>query len=265
MGIYCGIDIGSTTSEIVLRENERIISYRIFSTGINVKKNVGEKLNECLAEVDKNFSHISHITTTGYGRRLIDFADVSISEISANAKGALWLSNDSIRTIIDIGGQDSKAISIDENGKIVNFAMNDKCAAGTGRFLDVMARALDVKLEDMGELSLKANSTVNINSMCTVFAESEVISLLARGCPANDISAGLHRAIAKRVGQQVKRVGLKEKVFFSGGGALNKGLKKAIEEELNTELIVYEVPQIVSAVGASLVGVTNMSQSVKVT
>ncbi|MCD6521310.1 2-hydroxyglutaryl-CoA dehydratase [Candidatus Calescamantes bacterium] len=256
MKIICGIDAGSTTTKIVLREGEKILSYTIFPTGTKVKEEIEKRLKECLEKAGRKLSDVSVVISTGYGRRLIQFADKTISEITANAKGAIWLSREKIRTIIDIGGQDSKAISLDEEGKIVNFAMNDKCAAGTGRFLEVMARVLEVGIEKMGEVSLKAEKAVNISSLCTVFAESEVISLLARGYPVPEIIAGLHRSIARRVGQLARKVGIREKVFFNGGGALNPGLRKALEEELQTKLIVPEIPQIVSALGATLVNET---------
>lgn len=157
------------------------------------------------------------------------------------------------RTIIDIGGQDSKAISLSEHGQVVNFMMNDKCAAGTGRFLEVMSRVLHVKVAGLGELSLESTTPAKINSMCTVFSESEVISLLANGRSRKDIAAGLCESIARRVSSMVKYVGIREKVFFSGGVAKNVGMVAALEKELRTKMFIAPEPQIVGAVGAAFI------------
>lgn len=167
--------------------------------------------------------------------------------------GALFLIPE-VRTVIDIGGQDSKVISIGDRGNVVDFNMNDKCAAGTGRFLDVMAHALEVDLNNMGKLSLQSKKEVQVSSMCTVFAESEVISLIADNCAIADIIAGIHTSIARRVGSMVTRVGVRDKVVMTGGVAKNIGVVKALEKELNTIITIPEEPQIMGALGAALHG-----------
>jgi len=254
MSLVAGIDAGSTTTKVVLMDENGVVAHLVVPTGSNCKNTAEEALKNCLEKINCERKDIRYIVSTGYGRNLIDFAQDTVSEISANAKGAKWLntSGDKIRTIVDIGGQDSKVISLDDDGKIVNFAMNDKCAAGTGRFLEVMANVLEVNLEDFGKLSLQAKKILPINSTCTVFAESEVISLLARGNPVPDIIAGIHQAIARRVVNLAKRVGIKEAVFFDGGPALNVGLIKAMEDELGMKMVVPSHPQIVTAIGAAL-------------
>lgn len=255
MNLFAGIDIGSTTTKVVLMKDNEIAVHQVVPTGPNCKRTVEETLQYCLKQLNAHREDIRYIVSTGYGRKLVDFAQDTVSEISANAKGAQWLntSGDRIRTIVDIGGQDSKVISLNDEGKIINFAMNDKCAAGTGRFLEVMARVLELNLEDLSKLSLKAERTLTINSTCTVFAESEVISLLARGNPVADIIAGIHESIARRVVNLAKRVGIKETVFFDGGPALNVGLIKAMEDVLGMKMEVPSQPQIVTAVGAALI------------
>ncbi len=175
-------------------------------------------------------------------------------------KGAVWYGRKAgvqVRTVVNIGGQDSKVIALDETGVTKNFSMNDKCAAGTGRFLETLARILEMNLEDIGDEALKADVPIRINSTCTVFAESEIISLLARGKEHSEIIAGAHYAIAKRLARMARRVGIVEEVFFDGGPALNKGLVKAIEDEMAVELYVPpEVPQVTTAVGAALIART---------
>ncbi len=175
-------------------------------------------------------SSISKIVSTGYGRNSVKFADKTFTEIMAHAAGAYFL-NPKIRTIIDIGGQDSKAMALDEKGKVKNFVMNDKCAAGTGRFLEVMARALEVNLDEFGAMSLQSKLPSKISSLCTVFAESEVISLIARGEKRPDIIAGIHESIAARVSSMLARVGVAEPVMITGGVARNAGVVDALDEE----------------------------------
>jgi predicted CoA-substrate-specific enzyme activase len=193
---------------------------------------------------------IGSIYATGYGRNSISFADKSISEITAHAKGVLFLFPE-VQGIIDVGGQDSKVIVI-EDGKVADFLMNDKCAAGTGKFLEYTAKALEVPINDLGNLALASNRPAGITSMCTVFAESEVISLRARGITKEDIAAGLITSIAQRVVVMAKRMGLKEGIVFVGGVAKNAGMKAALEKELGVTLYVPFEPQITGALGAAI-------------
>jgi predicted CoA-substrate-specific enzyme activase len=194
---------------------------------------------------------------TGYGRIAIDYADSQVTEITCYARGINQL-HPEVRTIIDIGGQDSKAISVDKEGRVVDFLMNDKCAAGTGRFLEVMAKALELEIGDLGDISLRATEMQQVSSTCTVFAESEVVTLVAEGVNREDIVAGLHAAIAKRIVSMVKRVGLSPPVGMAGGVAKNAGVVKAIEEEIGEPLVVPREPQIVGALGAAIVAMENM-------
>jgi predicted CoA-substrate-specific enzyme activase len=188
---------------------------------------------------------------TGYGRISVPFADKKVTEISCHALGAYKLFPDT-RTVVDIGGQDSKVIQVGPAGKVLDFAMNDKCAAGTGRFLEVMAAKLKVPLSQMGSLSMGANGEVRISSVCTVFAESEVISLVAKNHPKEEIIRGIHRAIVNRVWSMVKTLGVKRELTMSGGVAKNRGVVALLEEKLGHPIQVYQEPQIVGGLGAAL-------------
>lgn len=254
MEIFTGIDIGSTTTKIAIMHGDIILGTRIASTGANCKKTVEFLLDELREDYDVKEEDILYTVATGYGRRMI-FANEIVTEITANARAAKWLMRNktNVRTIINIGGQDCKVIALDSNGIMLDFAMNDKCAAGTGRFLEVMSRVLEVELDELGSLSEKAEDIPHINSLCTVFGESEVISLLSQGKRVEDIIAGIHKSIAKRVGAMVKKIGVHEAVFFDGGPAYNQGLKRALEQELGSELNVPPDPQVTTALGAAII------------
>jgi len=254
-GMVAGIDAGSTTTKVVLMEGATVVASSLALTGPNVKNTAEELLARVVAGAGRRQEEIGRTVATGYGRRLIAAADGVVSEITAHARGASRLHGGSqpVRTVIDIGGQDSKVIALDDDGILQDFAMNDKCAAGTGRFLEVMARAMEVELDQLGELSLQAKRPLPVNSLCTVFAESEVISLLSRGEAVCDIVAGIHASIARRIAAMARRVSVREPVFFSGGGALNVGLREALAQELAVELIVPPQPQMVAALGAAVV------------
>ncbi len=247
-----GIDIGSTSGEVVILNGDGILASSIVDTGYNSRRAADLALNQALAGCGLAREQLGPIVATGYGRIAIDFANRQVTEISCYAKGMAHLFPD-VRTVIDIGGQDSKVIAVGKNGKAIDFAMNDKCAAGTGRFLEVTARALQLDLSELGEISAHATRDVPISSICTVFAESEVITLVAEGAERADIVAGLHRAIAKRVGAMVKRVGTTPVIAFAGGVAKNAGVKRALEQALGMTLIVPPEPQIVGALGAALI------------
>ena len=253
-GMVAGIDAGSTTTKVVLMDGPTVVASGLALTGPNVKNTAEELLARVLAQAGSRREDITRTVATGYGRRLLAAADRVVSEITAHARGACSLHGGPrpVRTVIDIGGQDSKVIALDDDGMLHDFAMNDKCAAGTGRFLEVMARAMEVELDQLGELSLQAKRPLPVNSLCTVFAESEVISLLSRGEAVCDIVAGIHASIARRISAMAKRVGVREPVFFSGGAALNTGLREALAKELALELIVPSQPQMVAALGAAI-------------
>jgi len=247
-----GIDIGSLSTEALILDMEGgIAGYAIVQTGANSTDAALSALEKAFAASGINRGRIRRTVATGYGRVSIPFADKRVTEISCHAMGAFHLfPNTGI--VIDIGGQDSKVIRVGEGGRVLDFAMNDKCAAGTGRFLEVMADKLQVGLDDMGPLSLKAEGEVGISSVCTVFAESEVVSLVARNHPKEEIIRGLHRAIVNRVWSMVSGIGVRGAVTMSGGVAKNIGVVRLMEEKLGQPIHVYSEPQIVGALGAAL-------------
>jgi predicted CoA-substrate-specific enzyme activase len=253
-----GIDIGSRTSKVVIMDNNgKILGYNIMPTSYNVKESGEAILNIALEKLNISIKDLRYIISTGYGRRSITFSHRAVPEILCHAKGAKWLIP-TVRTNIDIGGQDSKVIEIDEKGNVLRFAMNDKCAAGTGRFLEALAKVLCVDIEEIGSLSLNSKIPSTISSICTVFAESEVISYLSAGVKREDIASGMHKAIAKRVIAMGKgaQINYKEDVVFTGGVAKNIGVKRAIEEEVKTNIIIPKEPQITAAIGAALYGIS---------
>ncbi|MEN6469534.1 MAG: acyl-CoA dehydratase activase [Smithella sp.] len=250
-----GIDIGSITAKAALVENGEIIGTKIIFTGYNAEAAGGRVYEALLAESGLDTSAIDKIVSTGYGRNSVAFADKTFTEIMAHAAGAYFL-NPKIRTIIDIGGQDSKAMALDEKGKVKNFVMNDKCAAGTGRFLEVMARALEVNLDEFGAMSLQSKQHSKISSLCTVFAESEVISLIARGEKRPDIIAGIHESIAARVSAMLARVGVTEPVMITGGVARNAGVVDALTKKLGVTIEVSSYAQVNGAIGAAVLAST---------
>jgi predicted CoA-substrate-specific enzyme activase len=253
---FAGIDIGSTAIKIALvDENRELVGHKISASGSMFYKYAKESLKNILDELGVDAEDVVYTVATGYGRKLFKEADENISEITANALGARAASEGkcNIKTIINIGGQDSKAISLDEEGNVVNFAMNDRCAAGTGKFLDVVAMNLEIEVSELGEYHFKSEGTpLAINSTCAVFAESEIIGLLGNDNSVEDIVAGVHYSIAKRIIKLVKRVGIKDNIYFDGGPALNKGLVHAIENELSREIFIPEFPQITTSYGAAI-------------
>jgi predicted CoA-substrate-specific enzyme activase len=208
-------------------------------------------MEESLSRAGITLDKINYIVATGYGRINVPFADKQITEISCHAKG-VHEQIPAARTIIDIGGQDSKGIKLDSNGRIVDFVMNDKCAAGAGRFIELIAESLGIKLEDMGKLSLKAKNDVTISSTCTVFAEQEVITKLAEGTPLADLIAGIHKAIAIRIIGLINRLKIEPVVVVTGGGAKNVGLVKALETRLGMPVIIPPEPLLTGAIGAAV-------------
>jgi predicted CoA-substrate-specific enzyme activase len=252
--ITAGIDVGSVTTKAAIMVDSVIRGLEIEYTKADPEGAAKSSLEKALSQAKLPKAKIEFTVTTGYGRRAIGFGDMAVTEISANAKGATALGCDKgqIRTIIDLGGQDSKVIALDETGNISNFIMNDKCSAGTGRFLEVMAGILGMSIDKLGQLSLESKNPLKLNSTCTVFAESEVVSLIARKQKKEDIVAGLHAAIAKKISSMGKEVGIKDVVFFDGGGAKNVGLRAALERQLGRKIYVPDKPQFVTAIGAAL-------------
>jgi predicted CoA-substrate-specific enzyme activase len=246
-----GVDVGAASGEVVIWDGKEIVAFSIVPTGFNSRRAAYLAMEKALEGTTFSQDEIGSIVATGYGRVAIDYAQRQVTEISCYAKGINHL-HPEVRTIVDIGGQDSKVISVGEDGRVVDFLMNDKCAAGTGRFLEVMAKALELSVEDLGDISLQAKKPLPISSTCTVFAESEVVTLVAEGVNRDDIVAGLHAAIAKRTLSMVRRLGLVPPVAMAGGVAKNAGVVKAVEEEIGERLIVPSEPQIVGALGAAI-------------
>jgi predicted CoA-substrate-specific enzyme activase len=258
MQYFAGIDIGSTSIKIVLTdENEDLVANFACPTGSHFHKNTLAAFQTLLDREKIERDAISYIYSTGYGRKLFKEADDSISEITANAIGARKIGAPAgkVKTIINIGGQDLKIIILDDDGHVKNFAMNDKCAAGTGRFLEMTSRNLEVEVDELGDYHQQSTGVpLTINSTCTVFAESEIIGLLAKGNGKAEIIAGIHYSIAKRVVRLAKRFGIVEDVvLFDGGPAMNSGLVTAIENELMRKVLVPDTPQITTAYGAALI------------
>ena len=256
MKYFAGIDIGSTAIKVaVVDENKELVGHKISASGSMFYKYAKQSLQDMLNELKIDEKDLVYTVATGYGRKLFKEADENISEITANAMGAVAAAKDKceIRTIINIGGQDSKAISLDNEGNVINFAMNDRCAAGTGKFLDVVAMNLEIEVDQLEEQHFKSKGTpLAINSTCAVFAESEIIGLLGNNHSVEDIVAGVHYSIAKRIIKLVKRVGIKEGIYFDGGPALNGGLVHSIENELGKEIFIPKFPQITTSYGAAI-------------
>ena len=246
---FAGVDIGSTMTKVVIM-SETVVASVIGASGPEHRKLANKVMEEALAIAGLYFDDITYIVATGYGRINVPFADRQITEISCHGRGVSSLLPTAI-TVIDIGGQDCKGIKM-RNGRVIDFVMNDKCAAGTGRFLEVMAEGLGIRLEEMGELSLAAKNEVSISSTCTVFAEQEVVTKLAEGVPVADLVAGVHKAIATRVYGMVSRIKIEREVAVTGGVAKNIGLVKELEAKLGFPVLTPPEPLLTGAIGAAL-------------
>ncbi|MCJ7856503.1 acyl-CoA dehydratase activase [Lachnospiraceae bacterium NSJ-143] len=246
-----GLDVGSASSKVViLDEDKNIVSSSVVQVGTG-SSGPTRALDEALGKINLTLDDMDKIVATGYGRYAFERADKQISEISCHAKGIFHLIP-TARTIIDIGGQDAKAIRLDSRGTVSQFFMNDKCAAGTGRFLEVMARVLEIKLEELADYDSRATEVVNVSSTCTVFAESEVISHLSNNIPKENIIAGIHASVASKACGLAYRTGLEDDIVMGGGVAQNAGVVRAISRELRRPVIVAPNPQITGALGAAL-------------
>jgi predicted CoA-substrate-specific enzyme activase len=249
--IYAGIDIGSITAKAALIKDNQLLATHTIPTGFDHLKAGMRVFETVLEKAGLNKKAVEAVVSTGYGRASVTFADKSLTEILCHGTGAFFL-NSEIRGIVDVGGQDSKAILLDDQGRVIDFSMNDKCAAGTGRFLEVMARALEVELDQMGAFGLKSEKPSKISSICTVFAESEVISMIARQEKREDIIAGIHDSAAARVAILARKVKIKSPIMMTGGVAQNIGMVKALEKHLNARLIISDLPQENGAIGAAV-------------
>lgn len=246
-----GIDLGSTAIKIVIVSDQKIAWKKAAPTLPGQEAFALEMMREGLEQLAGTRADVERIAVTGYGRSLIAEAQVVIDEVSANAWGAFLLSGGEARTVINIGGQDIKIISIDGNGNLMNFKMNDKCAAGTGRFFEIAGRILDTPVDEFGAMAEKADDPVNLNSTCVVFAESEIVSLMAKDTKKENIIQGLHESVARRIAAMMGEPMLADDVYMDGGSANNPALVQALEDEIFHEVHVLPAPQFTVAYGAA--------------
>lgn len=262
MRITAGVDVGSTqTKAVLLRDNGElgILARALVDTGANVQKAAERAFQACCAQAEVSDRSVGYVVGTGYGRYNISFGNAQMTEISCHAKGARFLCPGT-RTVIDMGGQDAKAISVGDNGEVLDFVMNDKCAAGTGRFLANAAEVMGIGLDEIGPLSLKATRPVKIATVCTVFVESDILSYLTQGKKAEDILGGVHLAIAKRTLSLARRTNIEPEVTMTGGVARNIGMVKALEEVLGRPIQVSPDAHFMGAVGAAMFALEKLGQ-----
>ena len=258
--LFAGVDVGAATAKAVILRDGEILGYAIKPVGHDAKLAAHKVTREALDKAGLSISidDLDYVVSTGYARESIEFANKTVTEIICHAKGAHFMIP-STRFIIDMGGQDSKAIEVDPEGNVINFIMNDKCAAGTGRFIEVMAQVLEVgSVDEMGPLALKSNEPCHISSTCTVFAETEVVVLRAEGKDRKDLIAGVHKAVASRIAAMALGLTLRPDAVFTGGVAKNIGVRRFLEEKIGMELLVPDEPQIIGALGAALLVQTEL-------
>ncbi|MFQ5590449.1 MAG: acyl-CoA dehydratase activase [Phycisphaerae bacterium] len=252
MAYAAGVDVGSTqTKAVIINEDAKIVGRTLIDTGANVVRAAQGAYDQALASSDIPDEEVEYVIGTGYGRYRVTFGNAQVTEISCHGRGAAHMFPNT-RTVIDMGGQDTKAIRINAAGEILDFCMNDKCAAGTGRFLGAAAAALDIPLGELGSTALQYQKPVRISTTCTVFAESEVLSWLGKGKKIEDILWGVHTSIASRSAALIRRVGIEDEVTFTGGVTRNIAMIRALEERLDTKLNVSEESHYMGALGAAL-------------
>lgn len=252
MKYFCGCDLGSATGKAVIIDEKNILGWSVIRSTGGPERTATVVFDEALAKAGLAKEDIIGVMGTGYGRESVSFIPQNMSEISCHAKGALWL-NPNIHTVIDIGGQDSKVISLSDNGRVLDFQMNDKCGAGTGRFFEAMCRILDCTLQELAEHSLQATQPAIISKQCGIFAESEVITLINKGISINDIAAGLHSSVARRIFSMCNKTGLTSEVVVTGGCAKNLALIHCLEEVMGFPICTLPIdPQVTGALGAAL-------------
>jgi len=250
---FTGIDIGSAMTKVaILDADDRIVSSVEVYTGPEHRKLANKVMENALKKAGISFEEISYIIATGYGRLNVPFADRQLTELSCHSRGVASLFPD-VKTAIDVGGQDIKCMKVN-GGKMVDFVMNDKCAAGTGRYIEVVADVLGVKLEDMGEVSLRATKKLEISSFCTIFTQQEVVSRLSNGEKLEDLIAGVHNALASTIVRLALKLKIEPRVVLTGGVMKNAGMVKAMKENLNCEVSIPENPLLTGAIGAAILG-----------
>ncbi len=252
MAYAAGVDVGSTqTKAVIIDEDRNIVGRSLLPTGANVIKAAEDSYFDALQRADIDEEEVEYVVGTGYGRYRVTFGNTQVTEISCHGRGAVHLFPNT-NTVIDMGGQDTKAIAVNPQGEIVDFCMNDKCAAGTGRFLQAAAVALDIPLDDLGPLSLQGDKPVKISTTCTVFAESEVLAWIGKGKKIEDVLWGVHESIATRSVGLLRRVGVNPEITFTGGVSKNEGMVKALEDRLETKLNISDESHYMGALGAAL-------------
>jgi benzoyl-CoA reductase subunit D len=259
--ITAGIDMGSKTIKILFLEDNKILAQQLVLGGFDQRSVVEEAFLQNLKKANISRETIKHITVTGAGKRDVPFANSDVTEVIAAAKGAVFLSP-SVRTVIDVGAEEGRGIRCDAEGKVIDFAINEKCAAGAGAFIEAMARALEVDIERMGKLALESQRAVPMNAQCAVFAESEVVTLIHAKTPKQDIAKAIHDAIASRIASTVRKIGFEREIMLIGGVAKNIGFQEALRKELDVEkLLIPQEPEFVAALGAATVAKIRASTS----
>lgn len=255
-----GCDVGSLSAKAVIMKDGEIVASQVINSKPDPNESAQAVMEKALQKANLTLDDIAYCVSTGYGRESVPFAKSAYSEIVCHGKGANW-KMPSVRMVVDIGGQDAKAIRIDDKGNIAQYAYNDRCASGTGRFIEVMAAAMDVPLEKMGEISAQSTNPISISNQCVVFAETEIVSLINAGKALPDIVAGLHKALANRVAGLARGIKLETDVTMTGGVAKNPGMLAALEEALGVKFVKSEIdPQIMGALGAALLAFEHASK-----
>lgn len=261
MALAAGVDVGSTqTKSVIINEDLKIIGRSLIDTGANVVKAAERAYLESLMDSKRREEEVAYVIGTGYGRYKVTFGDTQVTEISCHGRGAVHMYPNT-RTVLDMGGQDTKAIRVSETGEIIDFCMNDKCAAGTGRFLGAASIALDIPLDELGATALRSEKPVKISTTCTVFAESEVLSWLGKGKKIEDILLGVHQSISSRSIALLRRVGLNQEITFTGGVAKNIGMVKVLNDNVGTEMNVSDESHYMGALGAALFAMDHILES----
>jgi benzoyl-CoA reductase subunit D len=250
--ITAGIDMGAKNVKVVILKDDKILSKGLILGGFDQKASAEKVFNETLHKAGLSHDNIEHVVATGAGKDVAPYANEEISMMGADALGGAFLFP-SARTVIDVGAEEGRAVKCDEKGKMLDFVINERCAAGAGTFVEAMSRALEVKLEELGPLSLKAEKAVPMNAQCTIFAESEVVSLIHAKTPKADISRAIHDAIADRIASMTRRLGVQRDVVLVGGVAKNAGFIESLKRALGVDLLVPDEPDFVGALGAALV------------
>lgn len=250
--ITAGVDCGAKNTKVVILKDGNVVSKSTVLSGFDQKGAAHQAFEEALSQANLKKEDVNHITATGAGKKEVDFANTTVTEVGADAKGTNTLFP-SVKTIIDVGAEEGRAIKCDGHGKVIDFAINEKCAAGAGSFTESMARALEVQVEELGDLSLKSTRNIQMNAQCAVFAESEVVTLVHAKTPKEDMAKAVHDAIASRITSMARKIGIENDVAIIGGVAKNKGFVKSLTDDLGMELKLPDDPEYVTAFGAAIV------------